>query len=85
MVEFSDVYDKDGNISRLNETPGRELAMVISSKGGIFAIRVAAGTYVGTDGKVYSTIRNNCILYSTQEWLNWARRQLQKLNCQPTF
>ena len=70
-------YDCDGNSFRLDEYAGTETGLIFSpTAGGIQAIRIATSTYIGVDGKVYSTSQARSREYSTQANFDWAKKEM---------
>jgi len=79
MANFFAAYDSDGNSSRLEEYVGTEEGFIFSKiSGGVQAIKIATSTYIGVDGKVYSTSQSKSKEYTTPENIDWAKREMLK-------
>ena len=70
-------YDSNGDSYRLDEYAGTETGLVFSpTAGGVQVIRIATSTYIGVDGKVYSSSQSKSKEYSTQANFDWAKREM---------
>lgn len=79
-MPFFYAVDINGNTYRVTEFPGTETAQVtIPGKGNIWAYRVYTSTYIATDGKVYSNMRDKIDKYNTDECREYAFRKLRQL------
>ncbi len=83
-MTYFDGFDINGNPCRIEET-GNGTGFVRAYESGYLAVRLAASTYMATNGQVYAASRGNCSSYATPEWRNWAKRQMYAFGLQPDF
>lgn len=77
-------FDIDGNICEVQEYKN-DIGIVTVNGTTYHAIRLAQSTYMGDNGRVYAANRDNCYLYTTPEWINWARCQMYSKGILPNF
>lgn len=77
-------FDIDGTPCKVEEY-GSDIGIVNVNGRRYQAIRLAASTYMATNGQIYAANQNNCISYATPEWTGWARRQMYSMGFLPNF
>lgn len=83
-MSYFNGFDSYGNSYRVEEY-GNDIGMVVIGVGKLKAVRLAPSTYMGTNGQVYAANQNNCSVYSSPQWVNWARNKMYSLGFLPEF